>query len=48
MVAASNEQGELPMSDLVSYRMFIDGLRLSLSRAIREGDFVFLTGQIPL
>ncbi len=25
MVAESSEQGELPMSDLVSYRMFIDG-----------------------
>lgn len=26
----------------------IDGRQLSLSRAIRAGDFVFLTGQIPL
>ncbi|MCH9051432.1 MAG: RidA family protein [Proteobacteria bacterium] len=27
--------------------LLIDGRRLSLSRAIRAGDFVFLTGQIP-
>ena len=26
----------------------IGGRRLSLSRAVRAGDFVFLTGQIPL
>ena len=28
--------------------LVIDGRQLSLSRAIRAGDFVFLTGQIPL
>ena len=28
--------------------LVIGGRRLSLSRAIRAGDFVFLTGQIPL
>ena len=28
--------------------LIIDGRRLSLSRAVRAGDFVFLTGQIPL
>jgi 2-iminobutanoate/2-iminopropanoate deaminase len=27
--------------------LVIDGRRLSLSRAVRAGDFVFLTGQIP-
>ncbi len=27
--------------------LVIDGRRLSLSRAIRAGDFVFLTGKIP-
>ena len=26
----------------------IGGRRLSLSRAVRAGDFVFLTGQVPL
>ena len=28
--------------------MIINGRKLSLSRAIRAGDFVFLTGQIPM
>jgi len=28
--------------------LVINGRRLSLSRAIRAGDFVFLTGQIPM
>lgn len=28
--------------------LVIGGRRLSLSRAIRAGDFVFLTGQIPM
>ncbi len=27
--------------------LLIDGRKLSLSRAVRAGDFVFLTGQIP-
>ena len=28
--------------------LVINGRRLSLSRAVRAGDFVFLTGQIPM
>ena len=28
--------------------LVIDGRTLSLSRAIRAGDFIFLTGQIPM
>ena len=28
--------------------LVIDGRQLSLSRAIRAGDFVYLTGQIPM
>lgn len=28
--------------------MVIDGRRLSLSRAVRAGDMVFLTGQVPM
>jgi 2-iminobutanoate/2-iminopropanoate deaminase len=28
--------------------LVISGRRLSLSRAVRAGDFVFLTGQVPL
>ena len=32
---------------VIGEALVIDGRRLSLSRAIRAGDFVFLTGQIP-
>lgn len=32
---------------VVGEPLIIGGRRLSLSRAIRAGDFVFLTGQIP-
>ncbi len=28
--------------------LVINGRRLSLSRAIRAGDFVFVTGQVPM
>ncbi len=28
--------------------LIIDGRKLSLSKAVRAGDYVFLTGQIPL
>ena len=28
--------------------LVINGRRLSLSRAVRAGDFVFLTGQVPI
>ncbi|SPH24244.1 2-iminobutanoate/2-iminopropanoate deaminase [Defluviimonas aquaemixtae] len=28
--------------------LVIDGRRLSLSRAVRAGDFVYLTGQVPM
>ena len=33
---------------VIGEALVIDGRRLSLSRAIRAGDFVFLTGQIPI
>ncbi len=39
------------MSDLkkvIGDPLIINGRKLSLSRAIRAGDFVFLTGQIPM
>ena len=39
------------MSDkkkVIGGALVIDGRKLSLSRAIRAGDFVFLTGQIPM
>ena len=32
---------------VIGEALMIDGRQLSLSRAIRAGDFVFLTGQIP-
>ena len=28
--------------------LIINGRKLSLSRAVRAGDFVFLTGQVPM
>lgn len=38
------------MSDkqVIGGPLVIDGRTLSLSRAIRAGDFVFLTGQVPM
>lgn len=33
---------------VVGEPLFINGRRLSLSRAIRAGDFVYLTGQVPM
>jgi reactive intermediate/imine deaminase len=33
--------------EVIGEPLVIGGWRLSLSRAIRAGDFVFLTGQIP-
>lgn len=33
---------------IIGAPLIIDGRRLSLSQAIRAGDFVFLTGQVPL
>ena len=34
--------------EVIGGSLEIDGRVLSLSRAIRAGDFVFLTGQIPM
>jgi len=36
-----------PKKQVIGEPLVIDGRKLSLSRAIRAGDFVFLTGQIP-
>ena len=33
---------------LIGDPLVINGRRLSLSRAVRAGDFVFLTGQVPM
>ena len=32
---------------IIGGHLIIDGRKLSLSKAVRAGDFVFLTGQIP-
>ena len=34
--------------EIIGGPMLLNGRQLSLSRAIRAGDFVFLTGQVPL
>lgn len=34
-------------AEIIGEPLIIGGRRLSLSRAVRAGDFVFLTGQIP-
>jgi 2-iminobutanoate/2-iminopropanoate deaminase len=34
--------------DIIGDPLIINGRRLSLSRAVRAGDFVFLTGQVPM
>ena len=34
--------------ELIGDPLVINGRRLSLSRAVRAGDFVFLTGQVPM
>ncbi|MEM7170358.1 MAG: RidA family protein [Pseudomonadota bacterium] len=33
--------------EIIGEPLIINGRRLSLSRAVRAGDFVYLTGQIP-
>lgn len=37
----------MPTKQIIGDPIVIGGRKLSLSRAIRAGDFVFLTGQIP-
>ncbi len=43
MLGVAHVQGK----QVVGGPLVIDGRRLSLSRAVRAGDFVFLTGQVP-
>jgi len=38
----------LKTKQVIGGPLVIGGRRLSLSRAVRAGDFVFLTGQIPM
>ena len=35
------------VKQIIGEPLIINGRRLSLSRAVRAGDFVFLTGQVP-
>ena len=36
------------VKQIIGEPLIINGRQLSLSRAVRAGDFVFLTGQIPM
>ena len=38
----------MPEKQVIGAPIVINGRRLSLSRAIRAGDFVYLTGQVPM
>ena len=37
-----------PKKMIIGDPLVINGRQLSLSRAVRAGDFVFLTGQVPM
>ena len=37
----------MPRKEIIGGPLVINGRKLSLSRAVRAGDFVFLTGQVP-
>ncbi len=43
----SGEEGMSGRKKVIGEPLVIGGHRLTLSRAIRAGDFVFLTGQVP-
>ncbi len=34
--------------EVIGAPLVIDGRVLSLSRAVRAGDFIFITGQVPM
>ena len=38
----------MPEKQVIGEPIVINGRRLSLSRAMRAGDFVYLTGQVPM
>lgn len=38
----------MPQKEVIGSPLTIDGRVLSLSRAVRAGDFVFVTGQVPM
>ena len=37
-----------PHKEIIGGPLVINGRKLSLSKAVRAGDFVFLTGQVPM
>lgn len=37
-----------PGKEIVGGPLVINGRKLSLSKAVRAGDFIFLTGQVPM
>ena len=41
-------QMKLMSKEIIGEPLVINGRKLSLSKAVRAGDFVFLTGQIPM
>ncbi|GIS88027.1 MAG: hypothetical protein CM1200mP18_07370 [Gammaproteobacteria bacterium] len=36
------------VKQIIGEPLIINGRQLSLSKAVRAGDFIFLTGQIPM
>ena len=38
----------MSQKEVIGAPLVIDGRELSLSRAVRAGDFVFVTGQVPM
>ena len=36
------------VKEIIGESLIINGRKLSLSKAVRAGDFVFLTGQVPM
>jgi len=38
----------MPQKEVIGAPLVIDGRVLSLSQAVRAGDFVFVTGQVPM
>jgi len=44
----NQEYTDMSRKQVIGAPLVIDGRELSLSRAIRAGDFVFITGQVPM
>ena len=50
MTIRSNEEESLMKSskEIIGGPMILNGRQLTLSKAVRAGDFIFLTGQVPM